>query len=101
MLLYVNAVLSLLQSLFLGGLGLILLVFIVGQVFGGLGIANERKKGYWLAVVCALAPVALTVFFLVRYHVFAVSIFSVLFQIALIVALFHPMSRSYLKIWFR
>ncbi|MDA8038102.1 MAG: hypothetical protein M0Z69_02885 [Actinomycetota bacterium] len=101
MLLYTNAVLLLLQSLFLGGLGFLLLIFIVGQVAGALGIANEKKAGYYLAAVCALAPVALTVFLIARYHVLAVNIFSVLFEIALVVALFHPMSRSYRKIWFR
>jgi hypothetical protein len=101
MLLYVNAVLLLLQSIFLGGLGFILLAFIVGQFFGGLGVANERKYGYYLAVACALAPVLLTVYFIVRYHSFAVNIFSILFEIALIVALFHPMSRSYRKLYFR
>ena len=100
MLLYVNAVLSLLQGLFLGGLGLILLVFIVGQVFGGLGVANERRKGYWLAVVCAVLPVALTAYLTARYHV-APSILTLIFQVALVVALFHRTSRSYIKIWFR
>ncbi len=100
-LLYTNSVLLLLQALFTGGFGLFLLVFIVGQVGGALGIANEKKIGYWVAVAFALLPVALTAYLVARYHVFAVSIFQAIFEIALIVALFHPMSRSYKKIWFR
>lgn len=101
MLLYANAVILLLQAIFLGGVSWILVAFIAGQTVGGLGIANEKKAGYWLAVACAIAPVAFTVYLLARYHVLAVSIFSVLFEIALLVALFHPMTRSYRKVWFR
>ncbi len=51
MLLYINAVFWLL-SLFTGG-GLFV-ILALGAVFAGLGIANEKKAGYWGGVVVAV-----------------------------------------------
>ncbi|MGH9295462.1 MAG: hypothetical protein ACRD0B_09035, partial [Acidimicrobiales bacterium] len=82
-------------------LGLILLAFIFGQVGGGLGIAAEKKWGYWLSLFCAVVPVAFTIFLVARYHSFGVNVLNFLFEVALLVALLHPMTRSYRKIWFR
>jgi hypothetical protein len=45
--------------------------------------------------------VVLQVFVLVRYRVVPVSIFTLLFEAALIAALVHPQSRQYQRIWFR
>jgi hypothetical protein len=87
--LYINAVLALLG----GGFSLI---FAAGQVAAGLGIANEKKWGYWLGV----ALTAFIVFLLVRNFAF-VAIINLLFYIALLALLLHPMSRSYRKVWFR
>ena len=89
-LLYVNAVLGL-----LGGLSPISLLFVVGQVAAGLGIANERKWGYWLGV----ALTALIVAWLVVNFAF-IAILSLLIYIAMLALLLHPMSRSYRKTWF-
>ena len=89
-LLYINAVLGL-----LGGLSLISLLFVVGQVAAGLGIANERKWGYWLGV----ALTALIVAWLVVNFAF-IAVISLLFYIAMLALLLHPMSRSYRKTWF-
>lgn len=101
MLLYWNSIILLFQGLVIGGLGLILLVFIAGQVASGLGIAAEKKWAYYLGLVCAVLPIALTVFIVARYHSFGINILNFLFEVALIVALVHPMTRSYRKIWFR
>jgi hypothetical protein len=90
MILYINAVLSLLGGF---GLGLIL---VIGQVAAGLGIANEKKWGYWLGV----GLTALIVAFLIYFFSF-VSIINLIFYIALLALLLHPMSRSYRKTWFR
>jgi hypothetical protein len=95
-LLYWNAVLSLLFSLFTGGTGRYGLILVLLEVFGGLGVANEKKWGYWVAIVAAIVPFA---FLALGYT--GASIISILFEIALVVALVHPMSRSYYKIWFR
>lgn len=100
-LLYFNGVLLLLQGLFTGGLGLLSLVVAGGQIAAGFLIANERKRGYWLGVVFAFLPFVLIAYLASRYHVFAVSAFSLLFEVALVIVLLHPMSREYKKIWFR
>src|ERR1700684_1544274 len=55
-LLYWNAVLSLLFSLFTGGTGRYGLILVLLEVFGGLGVANEKKWGYWVAIVAAIVP---------------------------------------------
>ena len=89
-LLYINAALGL-----LGGLSLISLVFVVGQVAAGLGIANEKKWGYWLGV----ALTAVIVAWLVLNFAF-IAVISLLFYIAMLALLLHPMSRSYRRTWF-
>lgn len=92
---YINAGLGLLFGWFLilFPLGLIL---VLGPVPAGLGIANEKKWGYWLGV----ALTALMILFLVVSFSFG-AIISLLFYIALFALLLHPMSRSYRRTWFR
>ena len=87
--LYINAVLSILS----GGFFLLL---IIGQVAAGLGIANEKKWGYWLGVATTAFFVALMVLFLSFG-----AIINLIFYIALLGLLLHPMSRSYYRTWFR
>ena len=100
-LLYFNGVLGLLQGFVVGGYGLISLAFAAGQIVAGFAIANEKKWGYWLGVVFAFLPFVLTAYLLGRYHVFAVNAINLVFEVALVVVLLHPMSRDYRKIWFR
>jgi hypothetical protein len=91
---YINAVLGLLTGLVqVFPIGTVL---ILGQVAGGLGIANEKKWGYWLSV----GLVALWIAYMVRYFSFGVLI-NLLFYGALLALLLHPQSRSYRKVWFR
>lgn len=93
-LLYINAVLGIIDGQVLAvPIGTVL---VLGQIAAGLGVANEKKWGYWLGV----ALTALSVAFLVLYLAFA-SIISLLFYIALLALLLHPQSRSYRKVWFR
>ena len=97
-LLYINAVLGLiggeLWSLWYGvPIGAVL---VLGQGAAGLGIANEKKWGYWLGV----SLTAFWVAFLIHYFSF-VFIISLLFYIALLALLLHPQSRAYRKVWFR
>ncbi len=100
-LLYFNGVLGVLQGIFGGALGLIAVGLAAGQLAAGFGIANERKWGYWLALVFAFIPFVFTAYLLFRYHVLAVNAISLVFEVALVVVLLHPMSREYRKIWFR
>ncbi|MDA8266658.1 MAG: hypothetical protein M0T79_15215 [Actinomycetota bacterium] len=112
-LLYSNAAIALLSLIFSGGFtpagtaggavsavtGLWVVV-LLGQIAGALGIANSRKLGYKVGLVMALLPVALQLFVLAAYGGVPVSIFNLLFEIALIAALVHPQSRDYQRIWF-
>jgi hypothetical protein len=94
---YVDAVFGLLFS---GGLFVNLLVAACLGV-GALGIANEKRWGYAVAVGGALLQVILL------FAVFGASVFtstvliSFLFDAALVALLLHPMSREYQRIWFK
>jgi hypothetical protein len=100
-LLYTNAAIELLGGLFSGGVGILWLPVVAGQIFAAYGIANSRKSGYRLAVVFAFLPVALLAFVYIRYGFLALGIFNLLFIVALIAAVVHPQSRDYQRIWFR
>ena len=113
-LLYTNAVFELLQLVLSGGflpvgagsLSVLIITFLwvfvfVGQVAAALGIANSRKLGYRLGLVVAFIPVVLQLYVFVRYRVLAVSLFNLLFEVALIASLVHPQSRDYQRIWFK
>lgn len=91
---YINAALGIIFGSFLVfpiGTALIL-----GQLAAGLGIANEKKWGYWLGV----GLVSLALAFTIRYYS-AGSVISLLFYGALLALLLHPQSRSYRRTWFR
>jgi hypothetical protein len=94
-LMYINAVLGIIygQEFALFPVGAIL---ILGPVAAGLGIANEKKWGYWLGVVLTALMVAFIVF---SFSVGA--IISLLFYAVLLALLLHPQSRSYRRTWFR
>jgi hypothetical protein len=92
LIMYVNAVLALLTGAFL--------VFPIGTVLilspvAGLGIANEKKWGYWLGVAFAVLDV---VFVLLYFS--AGSLINLIFYVALVALLLHPQSRAYRRIWF-
>ena len=95
-LLYWNAALSLLFGLLSGGYGRYELVLMLFEVFGGIGVANERKWGYWVAVTASVIP-----FVLLALGYVGGGLLTLLFEVALVALLVHPQSRSYYKIWFR
>ena len=95
-LLYINAAFDVL----FGGFGSpIILLFAVGQVAAGLGIANEKKWGYGLGVAMAFLPFVLQL--LLLGSPFATGLITLLFEIALVCLLLHPQSREYQRIWFK
>ena len=106
-LLYINAafaVLNLLRAgsstISLGGWGTAYFVVTIGGgVAGGFGVANERKWGYFLAVVTSFAPFVLAL--LAGANPFGVDVITLLFEIALVALLLHPQSREYQKVWFK
>ena len=94
-LLYINAVFTLIGGGAFSTFGVLL---IAGGVGAGFGIANERRWGYGLGLLMAFLP------FIIRlaYHVslLGYSVINLMFEIALVALLLHPQSREYQKIWF-
>ncbi|MGH9056540.1 MAG: hypothetical protein ACRDYY_11870 [Acidimicrobiales bacterium] len=93
-LMYINAALGLLY-----GQELVLpigTVLVVCSVVAGLGIANEKKWGYWLGVALAVLEVVFTLMYLSPG-----AVLNLLFYVALVALLLHPQSRSYRRTWFR
>ena len=74
------------------------LLFVLGWVASGFGIANERRWAYLLGIGMAFVPFALRL--ALGTSVTGGSIINFLFEIALVVALLHPQSRDYQRIWF-
>jgi glucose-6-phosphate-specific signal transduction histidine kinase len=98
---YINAVFGLLFGGVLNFSGSIIwlilgLALILAPVGAALGIANEKKWGYWLGVILT----GLTVLYIVAHFV-ATDIITLLFYVALLALLLHPMSRNYYRTWFR
>ncbi len=107
-LLYFNAfwwILDLMSSggTYIGILGFAILspVLALGAVFAGLGIANERREGYWGGVAIAVLNMLALVVLFVDVHGQSISvIINLIFGVALLALLLHPHSRSYQRIWF-
>ena len=71
----------------------------VGVIAGVLGIANERAWGYKLGVAAAAAPLKLVVvLFIAGLEALTFDTVGLLFDIALIALLLHPMSRDYQRL---
>lgn len=100
-LLYLNAAFDLLGGLLLlGSVGMVELAFFAGQAAGAYGIANERRAGYVVGVVSAVAPLAFLVWAAVAVGVRAVGVLDFAFQVALVALLLHRQSREYARLWF-
>lgn len=88
---------------FLGGrfAQLVTLLALAAFVAGGLGIANERKWGYWVCVTVSIFAVTATLYWTFRSG-FNINLgLRLMFDIALVAMLLHPISREYRRIWFR
>lgn len=82
----------------------LLLVIVFGSAAGAFGIANNKRWGYILGIVAAIAPFIIRVELARKVDIgFAIewNIIGLMFDVALVAALLHPMSRDYQKIWFR
>jgi hypothetical protein len=98
-LLYINAVFGILSSFGAGGIGLLLLPIIL-EGLAAYGIANERRAGYVGGIILSGIFAILSVALFVDLGGFSLLL-NVVFSVALFVALVHPMSREYQKIWFK
>jgi len=83
------------------GLGLLaMFVSSAVYVFAGLAIANEQKRGWAAGVAVAGGAVALSLLVLGPSILISSYVISFMFDVALVVALLHPMSRNHQRIWF-
>jgi len=96
---YIDAGLGLLSGLLGGGAGLFLLLAVLLGV-GGFGVANEKRWGYWVAVVVGILVLLDALLVMVLAPGLS-PVLSLLFAGVLVALLLHPMSRSYQRIWFR
>ncbi len=96
---YVSAFLGIIDGAVATSRGIALLI-IFGLFLGGLGIANERKWGYYLAVgASGLEVIMYIIVFRTDVFLFQVLI-SFLFDVALFALLLHPQSRHHQKVYF-
>lgn len=90
------------------------IAIIVLQVVAGYLIANERKLGYRLGILAAFAPFAFNLWLSWGFDGWNIieklclgeigsfgTLLWLLFHVALIALLLHPMSKDYQRIWFR
>lgn len=78
--------------------------FVVSLAAAGAGflIANGRKAGYTLGIAAAIAPLAARLLVFVFEQISPLNdLLSLLFDVALVALLLHPMSKEYVKLWFR
>jgi len=68
---------------------------------GAVGIANEKKAGYWVALVCAAVFFCLNLALLFLSPFIFSSLLSLLFSGFMMALLLHPISRSYERLYFR
>jgi hypothetical protein len=73
----------------------------VGLILAANGIANEKKWGYQLGLVAAFAPLVVVALLLFDTGTTNINIISVMFDVALVALLLHPMSVEYRRTWFR
>jgi hypothetical protein len=96
-LLYANAVFGLLFQIPFVMFGILGFLVIVAYAAGGFGVANDQNWGYALAVgVSALVLVASIILIGIRFN----TLINLMFDVALLVLLLHPQSRSYQQTWF-
>lgn len=77
-------------------------VLAIWAVFSGIGIANEKKLGYWAGVVLAVINILMLLDLLFKGGGGSLGVLlNLVFGGALLALLLHPMSRSYQRIWFK
>jgi hypothetical protein len=88
-----------------GGFALVvILVFVASAAFGAYGIANERKWGYRLGIAAVVLRLLPNAWYLMHHFNALFNVWfllDVVFPVALLLLLVHPMSRDYERIWFK
>jgi lysylphosphatidylglycerol synthetase-like protein (DUF2156 family) len=96
-LLYAKAAFALLGLLLGAGLGPVGFLVVLAYTAGAFGVANDQNWGYILAIAVAALVVVLSLSLGINFR----NIISLMFDVALLVLLIHPQSRTYRSIWFK
>lgn len=100
-LLYVSGVFGLLFGSALFALGLLVgFLGLVAFVAAGIGIANEYRWAYNLAIGVSAAAIVIPLVLGGIDIVFSSYLITLLFDVALFALLLHPQSREHQRIWF-
>ncbi len=99
--LYINTIFGALDLRLFGGMWLLIffLVSVLLPFLGALGCANEKKWGYAAALAAALSPFVIRLIY--GAGLFGVGSLQLIFEIAVVALFLHPMTRNYVKIWFK
>ncbi len=103
-LLYLQAGFGLLFALLAGfRVHPVFLLLWIAAIFAANGLANEDRWGYQLAVGVALVPFVLRLVFAAVYgpRTLTADPIGLMFDIALVALVLHPLSRDYQRVWFR
>jgi uncharacterized membrane protein (DUF2068 family) len=77
------------------------LFIVFGLGVGGVGIANDKKWGYWLAMAAAFVHLAMYFILTELEFLGTTLIVSFIFDLALVGLLTHRQIREYTRVWFR
>ncbi|HJO41597.1 MAG: hypothetical protein QF837_04225 [Acidimicrobiales bacterium] len=96
--LYLGTVLLYIEGVFNIARGTFFALIGAGMLLAGYGIANDKKIAWKLGVGASFLSILMR---LTSQDVgFTYIIFSLVFPVALLALLLHPLSREYQKIWF-
>jgi hypothetical protein len=95
-LLYFDAFWAVVNAFLFRSAGPIQILLGAGAAAAGYGIANDKKVGWYVGIVVSVVGLAL------RLLLFGLGdAIGLLFAVAQVALLVHPMSRNYVKTWFR
>ena len=73
-------------------------LLLVAEGPAAFGVANDRRWGYYLAVGASVLYLLVSLVAMLSGQ--GASILTLIFSVALVALLLHPMSRSYQRIWY-
>jgi hypothetical protein len=98
--LYISAFFDVFNAVIIGSaFSLVFFVLGVAKAFGGWGIANEKKLGYYAGAGAACATVVLDLVLLASSPVF--GLISLGIAVWIVTLVLHETSRGYARIWFK
>ncbi len=98
-LLYINAALTVLFMIVGAAYFIPTAMLLVAEGVAANGIANSERWGYVTAVAASVIYLMLTLVAWLAWNG-GINVFGLLFSVALVALLLHPMTRGYERVWF-